>query len=118
MTLDRACEPTPLRPADDVNDVAVSELIHQNLIAHVGGVVRGFQAKLFQHRSRRNAAAGFLEMTAHRIVDVLYSDRTIFDQTNLLRIVTVASACSIFLHNDTLPRLNNSYRGHRPVRPD
>src|SRR6267378_2319192 len=107
MTFDRAGKPTPLRSADDVNDVAVCELIYQNLIAHVGGVVRSFESKLFQHPRWRNPAAGLLEVTTHRLVDVLQPDRALFDQSNLHRIVTVTAAGSLLLHYNTRAGLDH-----------
>src|SRR5258706_3024406 len=111
MTLDSAGEPAPLRPPSHVADVAVCELIYQNLIAHTGAVISSFQAKLFQHACRGDTATGFLKMAPHRLVDVLHSDGAIFDQTDLHGIVTVAAAGSFLLPHDPGTCLNHSDPG-------
>src|ERR1700682_1809711 len=116
MPLNRSREPAALRLTDHVNNVAVPKLIYQNLVAYVGALIRSFEAKLFEHAGRGNAAAGLLEVTAHRFIDILHSDGPIFDQADLHGIVTVTAAGSFLLHHDTGTGLNNSHRSDRAIR--
>jgi hypothetical protein len=54
-------------------------------------------------------------VTAHRFVDVLQSNRAIFNQPYLDRIVTVAAAGSFLLHHHTRAGLDHSYGRDRAV---
>src|SRR5215211_7625027 len=66
VTLDGTGKATAFRATDHVHHLAIRKLIDQDFVADVRAVAGLRQAKLFQDPRRRNAAAGLLEMPAHR----------------------------------------------------
>jgi hypothetical protein len=80
-------KPRPFERPITSTILAVGKLIDEHFIADVRAVSRFEQTKLLQDPRRRNAAAGFLEVTAHRFGNVLQLRRLFVHQPELHGIV-------------------------------
>src|SRR5215475_1547375 len=92
VALDGASESATLRVAYNINDIAIGELVDQNLVSNAGGVIGSRQPKFFENSGRRNPATRLFEMTAHRLCHVFQLDRTVFDEPELNRVVAILAA--------------------------
>src|SRR2546421_595908 len=92
MALHRAGESATFRLANDIHNVAVSELIDEDFVPHGSGFIRRSQTKLFQKSRRGNSTARLFKMATHRLVDVLQFDGPLFDQSDLHGVITILAA--------------------------
>src|ERR1043166_7331335 len=116
VTLNRSRETAPLRLAHHVDDVAVGKLIDENLVADIRAFIRCGQTKLFQDPRRRDAGAGLFKVSAHGLIHVFQLDRTIFDEPDLHRVVTILAAGGFLLHYYAGPGFDDCHRSDRTVR--
>src|SRR6185369_11145809 len=109
VTLDRTRETTTFRTPNHVDHLAVRKLIDKNFVADVCAVARVEQTKLLQDPGGRNAAAGLLEVLAHRLRDVLQLQRSLVNEPELHGVVTVWTSSTFLLHDDTWAGFDHSH---------
>src|SRR5687767_1474808 len=118
VPLDCARKTAALRPANYFNQIAVSKLVYQDLVADICGIRALVQTKLFQNSRGRGAASSLLEVTAHRLCHILQLERLLIDQAQLDCVIAVWTGGGLLLHNDARTRLNNRHGRNRAVRSE
>src|SRR6185369_792009 len=95
--------------------LTIGELIDQDLIAHVHRVVRGYQAKLFQHSGWWNTTASLLEVATHGSSDILELRGILIHQAQLHGVIAIGPRRRFLLHDYTRSSLDYGDRCHCSV---
>ena len=107
---------SPLRTTNDLNQVAIVELIHKNLVANTHSVAGIVKTKFLEDTCRRHAATSFIKVATHRLIDVLQPNRLVFNKSELNSVIAVASRSGLFLHDDTGTSLDDRHRSDSSIR--
>src|SRR2546421_385373 len=116
VALDGAGKSAPLRLADHVDQVSVGKLIDKNLVAHIhlaGGFI---QAKFFKNAGRRNSTTCLLKVSPHRLGDVLQFRRSLINQADLHRVITISPGRRLLLYYDAWSSLDDRHRCNSAIR--